>query len=122
MELFEHIRRDRRDEERHVHPWLWRTATASHRRTVRQALRAAPMSAAAASAGVSLAAPKLGPYVEIIREWLVADLSAPRKQRHTASARSGSASSMSTARRSPRRRCAPTPAACAASWSPVAQS
>ena len=32
----------------------------------------------------SRAAPKLGPYVEIIREWLVADLSAPRKQRHTA--------------------------------------
>ena len=29
-------------------------------------------------------APQLGPYVEVIREWLVADLSAPRKQRHTA--------------------------------------
>ena len=30
------------------------------------------------------AVPRLGPHRETIREWLVADLSAPRKQRHTA--------------------------------------
>ena len=52
-----------------------------HRRTVRQALRSArppPRKRAPRPA------PQLGPYVEVIREWLLADLSAPRKQRHTA--------------------------------------
>ena len=79
MELFEHIRRDRRDEGVSIRGLADRHRV--HRRTVRQALRSAlppPRKQA------SRAAPKLGPYVEIIREWLVADLSAPRKQRHTA--------------------------------------
>ena len=79
MELFEHIRRDRRDEGVSIRGRADRHRV--HRRTVRQALRSAlppPRKQA------SRAAPKLGPYVAIIREWLVADLSAPRKQRHTA--------------------------------------
>ena len=52
-----------------------------HRRTVRQALRSAlPPARKPASAS----APRLGAHRETIREWLTADLSAPRKQRHTA--------------------------------------
>ena len=52
-----------------------------HRRTVRQALRSA---LPPPRKRVPRPAPQLGPYVEVIREWLLADLSAPRKQRHTA--------------------------------------
>ena len=79
MELFEHIRRDRREERVSIRGLARRHRV--HRRTVRQALRSAlppPRKRA------PRLAPQLGPYVEVIREWLVADLSAPRKQRHTA--------------------------------------
>ena len=54
MELFEHIRRERRER------------GSSLRERARRA------------------APQLGPHRETIRAWLVADLNAPRKQRHTA--------------------------------------
>lgn len=79
MELFEHIRRGRREEGLSVRGLARRHRV--HRRTVRQALASAlpPPRRPAARA-----APRLGPHQETIRAWLVADQSAPRKQRHTA--------------------------------------
>ena len=79
MELFERIRRDRREEGASIRALSRRHRV--HRRTVRQALCSAlppPRKPCAR------AAPVLGPHHETIREWLIADLSAPRKQRHTA--------------------------------------
>ena len=79
MELFEHIRRDRREDGVSIRGLARRHRV--HRRTVRQALRSAlppPRKPASPSA------PRLGAHRATIREWLVADLSAPRKQRHTA--------------------------------------
>jgi hypothetical protein len=52
-----------------------------HRRTVRAAL-ASPLPPAKRVA-VSRPAPKLGAYRELIDAWLLADVDAPRKQRHT---------------------------------------
>jgi transposase len=79
VELFEDIRRARRADGLSIRELARRHHV--HRRTVRQALGSAlpPPRRQAARA-----APKLGPYMDVIREWLVADLSAPRKQRHTA--------------------------------------
>ena len=79
MELFEHIRRDRRDEGVSIRGLARRHRV--HRRTVRQALRSA---LPPRRKPVAKAAPQLGPHRETIRAWLVADLNAPRKQRHTA--------------------------------------
>ena len=79
MELFEDIRRARREEGVSIRELARRHHV--HRRTVRQALRSAlppPRKPASPSA------PRLGAHRATIREWLVADLSAPRKQRHTA--------------------------------------
>jgi transposase len=80
VELFEQIRRDRdRD-------GLSKRALAAkygvHRRTVNQALESSVPPAKRRPE--SRPAPKLGAYRELIDEWLIADLVAPRKQRHTA--------------------------------------
>ena len=79
MKLFEHIRRDRREEGMSLRALARRHRV--HRRTVRQALRSALPTP---RKPVAVAAPRLGPHRATIREWLVADMSAPRKQRHTA--------------------------------------
>jgi len=80
VELFEQIRRD------HEFGGLSRHALARkygvHRRTVRQALESAVPPARKRPEGRP--APKLGEFRELIDSWLIADQSAPRKQRHTA--------------------------------------
>ena len=77
--LFEHIRRERRERGSSLRELAHRHRV--HRRTVRQALRSA---LPPRRKPVAKAAARLGPHRATIREWLVADLSAPRKQRHTA--------------------------------------
>jgi transposase len=52
-----------------------------HRRTVRQALTDATPPARKAPERL---APATGPYVDLVRRWLLEDQAAPRKQRHTA--------------------------------------
>ena len=79
VEQFERIRRDARDEGLSIRALAERHSV--HRRTVRQALADAVPPVRKPPARV---APVLGPYVATIRRWLVEDLSAPRKQRHTA--------------------------------------
>ncbi len=79
MELFERIRIDKREEDVSVRALARRHGV--HRRTVRQALAAAlppPRRVA------SRVAPAVGPHRATIRAWLTSDLSAPRKQHHTA--------------------------------------
>jgi transposase len=78
VELYERIRKDSRE-------GLSIRALAQkhrvHRRTVREALAAAtprPRKSPAREA------PALGPWMMLIRAWLVADRQVPRKQRHTA--------------------------------------
>lgn len=78
VELFEQIRRDARREGLSVRALAERHRV--HRRTVRQALTAAMPPPRKTSARE---APVLGPWKAIIRGWLEADQSAPRKQRHT---------------------------------------
>jgi transposase len=80
VELFERIRRD------HEFEGLSKRALAAkygvHRRTVRQALASALPPSRKRAEGRP--APKLGEYRELIDSWLIADLQAPPKQRHTA--------------------------------------
>ena len=79
VEQFERIRRDARDEEMSIRALADKHQV--HRRTVRAALADAVPPARKPPART---APVLGPYEDLIRGWLVADLEAPRKQRHTA--------------------------------------
>jgi hypothetical protein len=79
VEQFERIRRDARDEELSIRALADRHRV--HRRTVRAALMHAVPPARKPLVRV---APVLGPYEATIRSWLTEDLSAPRKQRHTA--------------------------------------
>ena len=79
MELFERIRRDARDEEMSIRALADKHKV--HRRTVRAALGDAVPPVRKPPVRV---APVLGPYEATIRGWLVDDLTAPRKQRHTA--------------------------------------
>jgi len=80
VEQFEQIRRDSDREGLSIRALAERHGV--HRRAVRQALAAAVPPARRAAA--ARPASKLGDYRELIEEWLLADLVAPRKQRHTA--------------------------------------
>lgn len=80
VELFERIRRDREFEGLSLHALARRNGV--HRRTVRQALDSGVPPERKRPVGRP--APALGPYRELIDEWLIADRDAPRKQRHTA--------------------------------------
>jgi len=80
VELYERIRRDRRvDPDVSVRELARRYRV--HRRDVRRALASPVPPPRKTPARV---APAVGPYEEIIRGWLRADLDAPVKQRHTA--------------------------------------
>ena len=80
VEQFEQIRRDRDREGLSIRGLAVRHGV--HRRTVEQAL-ASPVPPAK-RVPVSRPAPKLGAYRAVIDEWLLADRTAPPKQRHTA--------------------------------------
>ena len=79
MEQFERIRRDHRDEELSIRELASRHRV--HRRTVRAAL----VDAVPPERKVpDRPRPVSGPWESTVRTWLEADLSEPRKQRHTA--------------------------------------
>ena len=79
MEQFEGIRRDHRDEGLSIRQLAAKYRV--HRRTVRSALVDAVPPVRRVP---ERAAPVLGPYEDVVRGWLTDDLTAPRKQRHTA--------------------------------------
>ena len=79
VELFERIRRDRREEGLSVRALAARHRV--HRRTVRQALEDAVPPPRKTP---ERAAPALGAHGATVRGWLEEDRGAPRKQRHTA--------------------------------------
>ena len=78
--MFEQIRRDRDRDGLSIRALAAKHGV--HRRAVRLALESAVPPAKRRPA--VRPAPKLGEYRELIDEWLIADLVAPRKQRHTA--------------------------------------
>lgn len=80
VELFEHIRRDRRIEDLSIRELAERHKV--HRRTVRQAL-ASPLPPPRKQ-HPPRPRPAIELYVEIVDGWLVADREVPKKQRHTA--------------------------------------
>lgn len=80
VEQFEQIRRDRAREGMSIRALAAKHGV--HRRAVRQAL-ASPVPPPKRTPK-SRPAPKLGEYRELIDRWLVDDVDAPRKQRHTA--------------------------------------
>jgi transposase len=80
VEQFEQIRRDRDREGLSIRALAAKHGV--HRRAVRQAL-ASPVPPPKRMPA-SRPAPKLGAFRDLIDQWLVADLEAPRKQRHTA--------------------------------------
>jgi transposase len=81
VELYERIRRDRRDEQASLRELSRRYGV--HRRTVKEALDSATPRERKVPERES---PALGPWKDIIRGWLEADVAdkVPRKQRHTA--------------------------------------
>jgi len=79
VKQFERIRRDAREKDVSVRELA--RVHGVHRRTVRAALADSTPPPRKAPVRV---APAVGPWLEIVRAWLVADLEAPRKQRHTA--------------------------------------
>jgi transposase len=80
VELFEQIRRDRRDERLSIRELAEKHRV--HRRTVRQALaNAIPPPRKTYRPRHR---PAIGPWTEIIDGWLIKDRDVPRKQRHTA--------------------------------------
>ena len=76
--LFEQIRRDRQREELSIRELAEKHGV--HRRTVRQALASAvpPTRKVYPARG----RPAIDPFTTVIDGWLLADLDAPRKQRH----------------------------------------
>jgi transposase len=80
VELFEQIRRDRRDERLSIRELADRHRV--HRRTVRQALASAVPPPR--ETYPRRPRPAIDPYAEVIDGWLLADRDVPRKQRHTA--------------------------------------
>ena len=79
VELYERIRKDSRDEGLSIRALAQKHGV--HRRTVRVALASAVPLPRKTPERES---PALGPWMMVIRAWLVADREGPRKQRHTA--------------------------------------